>query len=91
MGNTYGAAERHELKSLAGTLPEDAGPLVDAVADAMRLELPDMDDVAIGRVLLALRASRFGPVFAALPGEPVRVALVAAGLRLTRTEWEDTP
>lgn len=89
MGNIYGAAERHELRDLAATLPGHVHVLITAVADAVRLELPDMTDVEIGRVLVALRAHRFAPVFTDVDGSGSRSMLVAAGLELTRSEWED--
>jgi hypothetical protein len=98
MTGVYGAAERQKLTVLsdalaasrhAGTLARAAGH----VADRLRRELPDLDDAAIGRVLVALTTVRgLRAMFGADEGASEDVwgiwaTLAAAGLQLTEPEW----
>ncbi len=87
----YGAAERAELEHLANQITagnaaamNSLGP---AIANKLRQKLPDISDVTIGRVLVAV-GTELPQVF--LPECALQWAgLTAAGLQLTEAEWKN--
>jgi hypothetical protein len=94
MTGIYGVAERAELTALAERIaagyPHPAAAAA-AIADRLRLLLPDLDDVTIGRVLLAL-TNNMSPIWlvsAVSPGD-LWAGLAFAGLRMTETEWKNS-
>jgi hypothetical protein len=95
LNTVYGARDRAELAALANRIDATAPTAGDAagrVADALRRELPDMDDLAIGRVLVALTVRLQDLFHAVTSGEVdadvLRTALARAGLQLTEPEWK---
>lgn len=92
--SAYGAKERSRLASLAETMraaDDSAEPTGRIVADKLRTELPDLDDLTIGRVLIALTTTdELGLMFldSRVPLQTVWKALAATGLHLTEPEWE---
>lgn len=87
----YGSKERSRLATLADQIAASpgSGMLATVIADKLRTELPDLDDLAIGRVLVALTTEMpqlFGEV-----ADPATVwqGLAAAGLSMTEPEWKD--
>jgi len=94
MSGVYGVAERARLERLADTLtaanPSAVSHLGPALANRLRMELPDLDDATIGRVLIAI--SRLTHLFAAEVNPAVTWAgLAAAGLQMAEGEWKDQP
>lgn len=96
--SALGAAERADLRLLheqvrgSGNVEwvERVGPMF---ADQLRHRLPDLDDVTIGRVVLEV-ASYLKDDIAARPAAvdavvPLWGTMTAAGLSLTRAEWDD--
>ena len=89
----YGARERADLAALADRItavqPEVFSKASPVIADRLRKALPDMDDVSIGRVLVAL-TDDLGPMFLSDTPLPVLWAsLAGAGLQMTEAEWKD--
>ena len=87
--SVYGAAERAQLEGLADRITASNASAMDAlgpaIADRLRKQLPDLDDVTIGRVLVAV-GTNLDWLF--LPDSAVPWAgLTAAGLHLTEAEW----
>jgi hypothetical protein len=89
----YGARERAKLTILNEGLqvgyPDGTVPT--AIADMLRQQLPDMDDVTIGRVVIALTVE--GIIAGVAQGADSRMqnlwaALTIAGLQLTESEWK---
>lgn len=89
-----GAAERARLRAADAHIkatepnPEMGRPL----ADALRQNLPDLDDVTMGRVLIALGAHTGGLVQIYPDNHELRVLsnqIVMAGVDLTAIEWQD--
>ena len=88
----YGPKERSRLATLADQLATASGSglLATAIADRLRTELPDLDDLTVGRVLVAL-ATELPQLFLE---EAASLALTwqglaAAGLSMTEPEWKD--
>lgn len=88
-------ADRIRLASTSArlNLDHDRQHSARCTADFLRTELPDLDDVTIGRVLmqvgqLGADVSVLNPL---LGVAPFSVSLAAAALELTRTEWQDAP
>ena len=88
----YGPKERSRLATLADQLAAASGSglLAAAVADRLRGELPDLDDLIIGRVLVAL-ATEMPQLFIGEAANPALTwqGLAAAGLSMTEPEWKD--
>jgi hypothetical protein len=91
----YGFKERAQLAVLADQLAATpaAGILGPLIADTLRKSLPDMGDVAIGRVLVAL-ATEMPQLFQAVDEGAATATvlwqgLAEAGLNLTKDEWDD--
>lgn len=94
MTAVYGAAERAMLASLADQIAVSAtttGVLSDAIADKLRTKLPDLDDLTIGRVLVALTTEAAGLFLSVddgkAPANLVWQGLAGAGLAMTEPEW----
>jgi hypothetical protein len=88
--SVYGAAERAQLEGLAdqitATNAAAMNALGPAIADRLRQKLPDLGDVAIGRVLVAI-GTEFPQLF--MPDSAVLWAgFTAAGLQMTEAEWQ---
>ncbi|WP_433233916.1 hypothetical protein [Actinomadura nitritigenes] len=102
-------AEKKAFAKLDSRLPEDATARTAGVklADRLRRELPDVDDVTLGRVLLNLTTHLFRAIRIAddaasgvgLGPETTRAALMtalpkqlgAAAMTLTELEWKEMP
>ena len=93
MNAVYGPKDRAHLNVLADTLAA-TGPggaaLGRRIADILRSELPDVDDLTIGRVLVALGTGRLATLFVG----PATLdltwqGLTAAGLAMTEPEWKE--
>ena len=88
----YGPKERSRLAILADQLATASGSglLAAAIADRLRTELPDLDDLTVGRVLIAL-ATEMPQLFVGEAANPVLTwqGLTAAGLSMTEPEWKD--
>lgn len=87
----YGAAERAKLELLADHITAGNAPAMNAlgpaIADLLRKKLPDLSDVTIGRVLVAI-GTELDSIFT--PDCRTQWAgLTAAGLQLTEIEWKD--
>lgn len=89
----YGITERNWLRSMAETIQADAPTFwahTPEFTDALRLALPDIDDVTIGRVLNEVAGQ-----IASVEGTEMEsvaalyTAFACAGLQLTQAEWED--
>lgn len=87
-------ADRIRLARLNEDLDVDASQEVASqlVADSLRQQFPDIDDVTIGRILIevgliAAQVSQLAPV--SLAG--FAVAMSHAGLVMTAIEWQEAP
>jgi hypothetical protein len=93
--SAYGPAERAELQAMDGMFrvsvdPEVARLLTMTVTTKLRQVLPDLDDLTIGRVLVALVKdvpAMFDPAISDL--QLILIALNGAGLELTEGEWKE--
>lgn len=93
MNAIYGPKERTELASLSDSIaannrniPTVLGP---AIADKLRTELPDLDDLTIGRVLVAIGTCLPGLFQDASAPQLAWGGLLQAGLDMTEPEWKD--
>lgn len=94
MPSQLGAAERARLRATHAHIqvtepdPQGGRPL----ADLLRQALPDLDDVTIGRVLLAV-GSHTGAAVEAWPDNhelrAISNQIVMAGVELTASEWQE--
>lgn len=93
MTGIYGITERNRLRTTAEALQACAPGFWASTpdfTDALRANLPDIDDVTIGRVLNELAgqvASLAGTGFESVPA--IHTIFTCAGLQMTREEWED--
>jgi hypothetical protein len=91
--SVLGARERANCKMLAASLVATDPEVMrqaPGIADSFRQQLPDLDDVTIGRILLAAAGSLVPAGFLGGGGPLVLTIMAAAGLHLTDTEWNDT-
>lgn len=92
----YGPRDRAALATTADHLTA-AGAMTSSlpgtIADRLRHELPDLDDLTIGRVLIAATitmAPTWEPVTdGRIPPHTLWQGLAAAGLTMTEPEWKD--
>lgn len=93
MNGIYGVTERNRLRTMAEIVQAHAPGFWENTpefTDALRANLPDIDDVTIGRVLneiAAQIASLEGTGFESVPA--IHTIFTCAGLQMTREEWED--
>ena len=90
----YGISERQRLTGLANLIQAQNRPaweeLGTRIADILRAALPDLDDVTIGRVVVAIGV-QLDILFTGKERDirSLWAGLTAAGLQLTRPEWDD--
>lgn len=94
--NVYSLVERrryaHGAEEMQLNVPH-LWAVGEGVADALRQALPDVDDVTIGRALIALAEYVNVAVRARveIPTVNMVAGLLAGGLQMTRPEWEEAP
>jgi hypothetical protein len=96
--NVYGARERARLRMAAETLEADPGHVIveivgSRLADELRKALPDIDDVTIGRILIALTSDN-AAIWKIMIEAGVRLpavwqVLTITGLKMTESEWKE--
>jgi hypothetical protein len=87
----YGPKERSRLAILADQIAggPGTGALSAAIADKLRTELPDLDDLTVGRVLVALTTEMPSLFSGVADVAVVWQGMAAAGLAMTEPEWKD--
>ena len=88
----YGPKERSRLETLADQLATapGGGELATVIADKLRTELPDLDDLTIGRVLVALTTEMPALFSGVTDAATTWQGLTVAGLSMTKPEWDQT-
>jgi hypothetical protein len=87
----YGPKERSRLATLADQLATapGGGELAAVIADKLRTELPDLDDLTIGRVLIVLTTEMPTLFMGVADVATTWQGLTSAGLSMTEPEWKD--
>jgi hypothetical protein len=80
------AAVADQIATVSPAVPTILGP---AIADVLRKQLPDLDDVTIGRVLIALTSEAKDIILQAPSPGDAWSYVIGAGLDLTQTEWKE--
>lgn len=86
--------EINEMRTLAARpLPDKDQQIVARLADYIRMDLPDLDDVTIGRAVLAM-CDHLGLIAIVTPGVQATALLglaVSVGMDLTAIDWQEAP
>ena len=93
MNGVYSPKDRAKLVSMAERIeaanPGLTGVLATVIADRLREELPDLDDLVIGRVLIAITMQMPMIFLEDIPSYVTWQGLAAAGRSMTEPDWRD--